>query len=149
LQRGGTGPARSLSSGRLTTSISVEAERQRSVIAKSRSCKIAAALGSSFFPAWCIFLVTLREQDLLPVTQIGAHWQTAPTIFRSVPGGAPLMRQAAAEYFFLTFPLRTSRVAYPWLLASVGHCSLGAGGKHIDGLAEFVCRTLRVVRVRT
>ena len=72
MQRGGTGlckePTRSLSSGRLPTSISLEEERQRSVIAKSRSCKIAAALVSPFFPAWCIFLVPLHEQDLLPVS---------------------------------------------------------------------------------
>ena len=27
-----------------------------------------------------------------PVTQVGAHWQTPLTIFRSLPGGAPLMR---------------------------------------------------------
>ena len=124
--RGGTGlckePARSLSSGRLPTSISLEAERQRSVIAKSRSCKIAAALGSPFFPAWCIFLVTLREQDLLPIS--GTSF--ARDASRGTLADATDDISIGAGWCSLN-ALRRSRVAYPWLLARVGHSSLGRG----------------------
>jgi len=48
-------PARSLSSGRLPTSISLEAERQRNVIAKSRSCKITAAPRVALCPSMVYF----------------------------------------------------------------------------------------------
>jgi hypothetical protein len=115
----------------LTTSISIEAERQRSVIAKSRSCKIAAALGSSFFPAWCIFLVTLPEQDLLPVS--------GTSFARDASRGT--LADATDD-----ISIGAGRCSLR-LLARVGHSSLAAGGKHIYGLAEFGCRTLRVVRV--
>jgi hypothetical protein len=105
LQRGGTGlckePVRSLSSGRLPTSISLELDCQRNVIAKSRSCKITAARGppfsqhSVFFSPLCVNkiyfpLMALRS----PVTQVGAHWQTPPTIF-SIGGGTTFIPPAA------------------------------------------------------
>ena len=85
-----------------------------------------------------MFLGVVREQDLLPANG---------TSF-ACDASRVTLADATDDIFdrwrvVLPSCAKTSRVAYPWLLARVGHSSLGAGSKHIDGLTEFGCRTLR------